>query len=359
MLIIGYLVIIIFLFLYGYLIHRVSPKKIKNIVVAIYGISMISICIVYDILNMFLLATIIVIFYIGVGAAISFQKEKKIYRGIESKLRYMDNVRRTEYEDIDNIFSRCIVTEPAKEGRKGRLIFIVPNLPPRIAHGYAYFVDYNGNCYDHYGKYLEGPLLYNYAPYNEIAEGLSQEGHTVIRMDMFWPNVREIKKQNYIESINRWIDHVKEIKNITDDPIVIGHRENGFLAIDLMKSMQWKQGILLCCGLNYNHFANRKSCGDYLYELTSDYSLIQIDAEMDRYRKKVEKEKISDLRCKYVIYKIENMDYTLRSYATERKNKVNLDERRLAKGYKIMCGSGEFPPVYEKMMEILKMYMYS
>ena len=33
--------------------------------------------------------------------------------------------------------------------------------------------------------YLEGPLLYNYAPYNEIAEGLAQEGHTVIRMDMF------------------------------------------------------------------------------------------------------------------------------------------------------------------------------
>ena len=32
MLIIGYLVIIIISFLYGYLIHRVSPKKIKNIV---------------------------------------------------------------------------------------------------------------------------------------------------------------------------------------------------------------------------------------------------------------------------------------------------------------------------------------
>ena len=93
MLIIGYLVIIIISFLYGYLIHRVSPKKIKNIVVAIYGISMIFICIIDDILNMFLLATIIVIFYIGVGATISFQKEKKIYHGIESKLRYMDNVR--------------------------------------------------------------------------------------------------------------------------------------------------------------------------------------------------------------------------------------------------------------------------
>ncbi|MDE7339643.1 MAG: hypothetical protein K2N80_03655 [Lachnospiraceae bacterium] len=359
MLAIVYLVILIFLLLYGYLIHRVSPTKIKITAVVVYVISMIFIGIVYDILNMFLLATIAVIFYTGVMAAIGFRKEKKIYHGIESKLRYMDRVRRTEYEDMENIFCRCIVTEPVKEGGKGKLIFIVPNLPPYIDYKYLYFVDYNGNCYDHFGKYLEGPLLYNYAPYNEIAEGLAQEGHTVIRMDMFWPNTREVKTKNYIESINGWIAYVKKIKNIVEDPIVIGHRENGFLAIDLMKSKQWKQGILLCCGLNYNYFTNGKSCGDYLNELTDDYSLIQIDAEMDRNRKKAEKEKISDLRCRYTIYKIEHMDYTLRSYEMKRKNKVNLDERRLAKGYKIMCGTGEFPPVSIKMMEILKTCMYS
>lgn len=276
----------------------------------------------------------------------NFQAGKKLYRGIESKLRYDNDVIRTELEDAENIFCRCIVTESKESGENARLVLIVPSLP-------LGFVDYNGNCYNRSGSYLSTYLIYNYAPYNEIADALAKEGNVVVRMDMFGKNRKPIDP---VRDITAWIHRIQELKGITEDPVVIGHRESGFLAILLMKSNHWKRGILLCCGLNHSYpiySPVAKSYCAYIQELSRDYSFIQIDAGLDEDRMD-RKETTSDLHCAYRIYVIENMDYTLRYYDKRTKKNVrNYNGRAIRKGYNIRCGTEEFPPVCEELVKIL------
>ena len=271
-------------------------------------------------------------------------REKKLYRGIESKLRYDNDVIRTELEDAENAFCRCIVTEPKESGKNGRLVLIFPSYP-------LGFVDYNGNCYDHSGSYLESYVIYNYAPYNEIADALAKEGNVVVRMDMFGKNRGAIDP---MRDITAWIHRIQELKGISEEPVVIGHRESGFFAVQLMKSNHWRRGILLCSGLNYRYSDNVGSCCAYMQELPGDYSFIQIDAGLDKNRVD-RKETISDLHCTYRIYMIENMDYTLRYHDKRKKKDIRkYDAREISKGYRIKCGTEEFPPVSNELIEVLK-----
>ena len=271
-------------------------------------------------------------------------REKKLYRGIESKLRYDNDVIRTEFEDAENVFCRCIVTEPKESGKNGRLVLIFPSYP-------LGFVDYNGNCYDHSGSYLESYVIYNYAPYNEIADALAKEGNVVVRMDMFGKNRGAIDP---MRDITAWIHRIQELKGISEEPVVIGHRESGFFAVQLMKSNHWRRGILLCSGLNYRYMDKAGSCCAHMQELPGDYSFIQIDAGLDKNRVD-RQETVSDLHCTYRIYMIENMDYTLRYHDKRKKKDIRkYDAREISKGYRIKCGTEEFPPVSNELIEVLK-----
>lgn len=52
-------------------------------------------------------------------------------------------------------------------------------------------------------------MIYNYAPYNEIAERFAQEGYSVVRLDMLCKGVREINITDYVEGITVWSAHVQ------------------------------------------------------------------------------------------------------------------------------------------------------
>lgn len=357
------------------IIYKTSPQK-KLHAVGVYvasGIVISFVCILVDIGDCF----IVISFLYGLVAPLLYYtlisiaeliKERSLYRGIESQLRYRDNVIRTEYEDAENVFCRCIVTESKEQVEKGRLILIVPSLPPCYGKKYFWFVDYNGNCYNSSGDYREFSSLYNYAPYNEIADALAEAGNVVVRMDMFGRNPEAVKKIDHVKAVTTWICYIQKRKRIVEDPIVIGHRENGLFAVQLMQSNRWKRGILVCSGPNYvylNYSKNAKNAYTLLRELTSDYSLIQIEAGLhsctvDR------KETITKLQCGYMIRQIENMDFTLRYYDIEKKinnrkydNKLVRKKRGMGdgivgKGYRIKCGTGKFPQVSNELIEVLK-----
>lgn len=268
--------------------------------------------------------------------------EKKLFYGIESKMRHIDNVVIRTYEDQENIFNRCIVVEPPMSDIKNQLILIVPQIPKGM-----YLVDYNGNCVNELGEYVESSMIYNYAPYNEIAERLAQEGYSVVRLDMFYQGVREISIIDYVEGITVWIRRIKKDTGIDKAPIVIGHRENGNLTIKLMKCNQWKNGILLCCGLNYNYLIDGKSCYEELKELTNAYTIVQVDTGLGENKRKEDEDK-NILRCNYSLNKITDMDYSLRKTIFLYKKKY------FERGYGVKCGTGEFPPVCEELMILLK-----
>lgn len=272
---------------------------------------------------------------------INVRTEKKLFNGIESKMRHVDGIITKTYEDKENIFNRCIVTEAASNV-KNQLILIVPQIPK-----YMYLVDYNGNCINAIGEYVEASMIYSYAPYNEIAEGLAQEGYTVVRLDISYKGAREINVSDYAEGITLWIRRIKKDTKTGSDPIVVGHRESGHLAVKLMKCNQWKSGILLCSGLNYDYIIEGKSCYENLIELTNEYSIVQIDTGVGENKRKENEDK-NLLQCSYIINKIENMDYSLRKHVSSHKSKY------FEKGYGIKCGTGEFPPVCEELMTYLK-----
>ncbi len=148
-------------------------------------------------------------------------------------MRHIDNIIKRTYEDNENVFNRCIVVGPIISDVKNQLILMVPQMPK-----YMYLVDYNGNCVNEVGEYVESSMIYNYAPYNEIAERLAQEGYLVVRLDMFCKGVREINIIDYAEGITVWIRRIKKDTGIDRNPIVIGHRENGNLTVKLMKYNQ-------------------------------------------------------------------------------------------------------------------------
>lgn len=270
------------------------------------------------------------------------RKEKKLYNGIESKMRHIDNIVKRTYEDDENIFNRCIVVGPAISDEKNQLILIVPQIPKSM-----YLVDYNGNCVNELGEYVEASMIYNYAPYNEIAERFAQEGYSVVRLDMLCKGARDINITDYVEGITVWIRKIKKDMGIDKNPIVIGHRENGILTVKLMKYNQWKYGILLCCGLNYNYMAEGKSCYEYLKELPNEYTIVQIDTGLGENKRKEDEDK-NILQCNYSVNKIVNMDYSLR------KNNFAHKTKYFERGYGIKCGTGEFPPVCEELMILLK-----
>lgn len=274
--------------------------------------------------------------------------EKKLFNGIESKMRHIDNVVIKTYEHKENIFSRCIVVEPPMSDIKNQLILIVPQIPKCM-----YLVDYNGNCVNELGQYVESSMIYNYAPYNEIAERLAQEGYSVIRLDMLYKEVREISISDYVEGITVWIKQIKKDTGIEKNPIVIGHRENGNLTIKLMKCNQWKKGILLCCGLNYNYLIEGKSCYEELKELANDYTIVQVDTGLGENKRKENEDK-NILRCNYSLKQIRDMDYSLRRNVFPYKKKYFEKGYFFERGYGVKCGTGEFPPVCEELMILLK-----
>ena len=104
-------------------------------------------------------------------------------------------------------------------------------------------------------------------------------------------------------------------------------------------------------------------------ELTSEYSLIQIEAGWSSCSISIGKDvkaMIRKLQCRYVIHTIENMDFTLRFYDKSKKKNnrqyddVALRRRRgmgdgvVGKGYRISCGTGEFSQVSNELIEVLK-----
>ncbi len=316
-------------------------KKIISIIICI--VLIIEVSSVYgNELAAIILSLVAPFLYSIIVGIINVRTEKKLFNGIESKMRHIDDIMTKTYEDEENIFNRCIVTEAAASNVKNQLILIVPQIPR-----YTYLVDYNGNCVNEMGEYVEASMIYNYAPYNEIAERLAQEGYTVIRMDIFYKGAREINVCDYAEGITQWIRRIKEEAKTSSTPIVIGHREGGHLAVKLMKCNQWKSGVLLCSGLNYSYIVKGKSCYEHLLELTNEYSIVQIDTGVGENKRK-ENENKALLQCSYIINKIEDMDYSLRKHASSHKSKY------FEKGYGIKCGTGEFPSVCEELMIYLK-----
>ena len=182
-------------------------------------------------------------------------------------------------------------------------------------------------------------------------------------------NPEAISKIDHTKDITAWIYRIQEIKGIVEDPIIIGHRENGLLALQLMQNNHWKRGILLCCGLHYNYFpysySVKKPLIYLLQDLTDDYSLIQIETGLSGSRIN-RKENTSKLQCAHRIHMIENMDDTLRYHNIREKvnsehyDNILLRKRRglgdglIGKGYRIKCGTGVFPPVCEELIEVLK-----
>lgn len=377
-----YLCVLAYCVYTAYKLYGLSTQK-KLFAVGVYialGIVITYVCILADIEDFgdsivsifFLYSTVMLLFYYTVTSIADYKKEKSLYHSIEPQLRYRDDVIRTEYEDMENVFCRCIVTEPKEQEKKGRLILIVPSLPPYYGKKYYWFIDYNGNCYDSSGDYREFSSLYNYAPYNEIADALAEAGNVVVRMDMFDRNPEAVKEIDHVQAVTAWIRCIQEQKGIAEDPIVIGHRENGLFAVQLMQSNQWKRGILVCSGPNYvyrNYTKNEKSMYMLLRKLTSEYSLIQIEAGWSSCSISIGKDvkaMIRKLQCRYMIRTIENMDFTLRFYDKSKKKNnrqyddVALRRRRgmgdgvVGKGYRISCGTGEFSQVSNELIEVLK-----
>ncbi len=358
------------------IIYKICPKR-KLFTVGVYLMSVLLLCLVccavseweYIVLVPFFYISIAPLLYYMVISIVTSKKEKSLYRGVESQIRYKDDVIRTEYEDTENVFCRCMVTEPKEYVKKGRLVLIVPSLPPKYGKKYYWFIDYNGNCYNSSGNYREFSSLYNYAPYNEIADALAEAGNVVVRLDMFGKNPGAMKGIDHAKDVTAWVHRIQELKRITEDPVVIGHRENGLFAVQLMKNNHWKRGILICSGLNYRYvpYSNsvNKSIEDLLPKLPADVSLIQIDAELD-FHKINKKEKTAKLRCAYTIRLIKNMDFTLRYFDREKKIDIRqydnvlvrcrrgMGDGIVGKGYCIKCGTGKFPPVYEKLVEVLR-----
>lgn len=276
------------------------------------------------------------------------KRDEELFTGIESKLRFDQEVERIEQEDFSSIFSRCIISKLNTGVKMDKIILIMPFLPYNY-YGIDYFlVDYNGNCVDSFGRYDELGVLSNYAPYNELADALAKEGCLVMRMDMIGSEREGTYILGYLEGIKAWVLKIQEQYQITDEPIVIGHRNNGVLALELMKRNNWKKGVFLCCGLNNIDTLEKKRCYYYLKHLTEEYRILQIDAGKDiLYKNK--KEKAEDLYCDYKIIKIDDMDYTLRKY---HNNEVTY------KGCRIPSVTGEFPPIYDKLVREITNYLH-
>ncbi len=322
-------------------INTSIKKKIYQSIICI--VLIVGIYSVYgNVLAAIVFSLILPFLYSIIVGITNVRTEKKLFNGIESKMRHMANVYERTYEDNKNVFNRCIVVESDMSEVKSQLILIVPQIPK-----YMYLVDYNGNCVNEVGEYVEASMIYNYAPYNEIAERLAQEGYVVVRLDMFCKEVREINIIDYVEGITEWIRRIKKDTGIDRNPIVIGHRENGNLTVRLMKYNHWEDGILLCCGLNYNYMIEGKSCYEDLKELTNEYTIVQIDTGLGENKRKEDEDK-NILQCNYSVNKIVNMDYSLRKHDFLHKRKY------FEKGYGIKCGTGEFPPVCEELMILLK-----
>lgn len=344
--IISFLVIYIFLNLF----HQLHYLK-KLIIILVSLVLMIVIyCAGNDMSVMLYIITMFFVlmlrFIYGVIRGVKkINQEKKLFTNIESKLRFAKEVVRTEQEDFFNIFCRCIISKIDNQDKIEKTILIMPFIPNEL-----YFVDYNGNCINSTGRYAQAGYLENYAPYNELADYLAKAGYLVIRLDMTGTKKNQVCAADYFEGIQKWVLKIHEQNKVEGNPIVIAHRETGILALDLMKKNNWKNGIFICCGLNYRYLVKKKSCYDYLKQLTKEYRILQIDAG-NNYCSKNKKEKIEDLECTYKIIKIDNMDFTLRKV-----NKLNKDELS-EKGYRILCGTGKYPPISAELADVIINYL--
>ena len=131
------------------------------------------------------------------------RNERRLFKGMESKLRYAENLVRTEYRNSYNKLQRCIITYSEKMA-KDELIVILPQPTNDL-----YIFDYNGNCMNQLGQYEEGGWIYNYAPYNELADALAEDGYFVIRMDMLGSEGKQIKICNIQDAVADWVDYIK------------------------------------------------------------------------------------------------------------------------------------------------------
>ena len=287
------------------------------------------------------LLLILPVFYLGLVSIIRINKERKLFMGIESKMRYSDDVIRKKFGNPANLFQRCMVTLPKEGNIKDKVILILPQKPFAL-----YQVDYNGNCINGSGRYDAIGWLHNFAPYNELADGLARYGYLVIRMDMLGACGKE-DFTNYEDGVLEWVTYVTELFHVKNDLVVIGHRENNIQAVKLMLKERWKVGILLCCEPHVGHDEEGKSCLDYMLELGKEHSVLQINACIGGKRKNKIRE-TDKLKCKYKSVNAENMDISLRKGKSR-----NLSE----KGYGILCGTGNFPPVYEGLAEEIAAYI--
>ncbi len=283
------------------------------------------------------------VFYLGLAGIYRVQKEKRLFTGMESKVRVADDVIRKKYEKSTNIFRRCVITLPKEGDIKGKPILILPQMPFAL-----HKVDYNGNCINDLGRYDEIGWLHNFAPYNELADNLARLGYLVIRMDMIGGCGNE-EITDYGEGVLDWVAYIKELFRIEDGPVVIGHRETGIWAVKLMAREKWRTGVLLCCGMDGKYDEEGKSCLDYMMELGEEHSVLHISAGIGRKERNAEGA-MDKLKCKYKPVKMENMDISLR----EGKSR-NVSE----KGYGILCGTGSFPPVYAGLAEEIAEYSQS
>ena len=198
-----------------------------------------------------------------------------------------------------------MVTLPKEGNIKDKVILILPQKPFAL-----YQVDYNGNCINGSGRYDAIGWLHNFAPYNELADGLAWYGYLVIRMDMLGACGKE-DFTNYEDGVLEWVTYVTELFHIKNDLVVIGHRENNIQAVKLMLKERWKVGILLCCEPHGGYDAEGKSCLDYMLELGKEHSVLQINAGIGGKRKNKIRE-TDKLKCKYKSVNVENMDISLR-----------------------------------------------
>lgn len=173
------------------------------------------------IIAMFFVLTLRFIYGVIKGAK-KIKQEKSLFTNIESKLRFAQEVIRTEREDFSNIFCRCIISKLDNQSKIEKTILIMPFLPKEL-----YTVDYNGNCINSLGRYDEGGYLANYAPYNELADFLEKAGYLVIRLDMIGTKKERIRIIDYLDGIQEWVLKIHKQYKVTGEPIVIGHRENG------------------------------------------------------------------------------------------------------------------------------------
>lgn len=345
--------IITFLIIYIFLNSFQQLHYLKKVIIIL--VNLVLMIVIYCVGNdMGVMLYIITMFFVlmlrfiygVIRGAKKINQEKRLFTNIESKLRFAHEVIRTEQEDFFNIFCRCIISKIDNQDKIEKTILIMPFIPNEL-----YFIDYNGNCINSIGRYDQVGYLENYAPYNELADYLAKAGYLVIRLDMIGTKKKQVCVADYFEDIQKWVLKIHEQNKVDGNPIVIAHRETGIIALDLMKKNNWKNGIFICCGLNYRYLVKKKSCYDYLKQLTKEYSILQIDAG-NNYCLKNKKEKVEDLECTYKIIKIDDMDFTLRKI-----NRLYKDELS-EKGYKILCGTGKYPPISDELVDVIINYLF-